>query len=918
MLDALLIIGAMALFLLVLYLLGKRWLIRVRAQREWVEDKEYARSIISLASDMIISTGSDRRIKVFNRAAEQTYGYSASEMLGKEVGVLYASEAESQRVSNHIAKFGSFKGEVLSRRKNGAIFPVQVSAGLLYDIDARVVGSVGYSRDLTEEKKAAQFAREKTVAELTNKTKSAFLANMSHEIRTPMNAIIGLTGLALGTELTPQQHNYLLKIERSSHALLRIINDILDFSKIEAGKLDLEPTPFNLRDLLDRLGELFHHQISDKAIELNLWIPADCPYALRGDEGRLEQILVNLIGNAIKFTEKGDVEVKGIVMAQTETQVRLQFSVRDSGIGMTPEQVNRLFEPFVQADGSITRRYGGTGLGLTICRRLVEMMDGTIAVTSVSGEGSVFHFDVALKRLPASEPFAARVPEALRAMRVLVMDTHVTTREVLAEGMRAFGFSPLVVASHQEALRSFTAVGSREPPFALVLTDNPETARLLASAGNPPEKTAKIVLLVAPGQEQGQPGHDHSGVTGMAGVAGVDDFIGKPVGWTRLFNVIMTVFGQESATIRDRHSVGVDLASIRKQLGGARILLAEDNAINREVARDILGNAGIHVESAHNGREALARVRASRYDGVLMDVQMPEMDGLEATRQIRKDARLANLPIIAMTAHAFDQDREQCFQAGMNGHVAKPIDNALLYATLIDLINPSGEPAPFADQPPPPAPRPMATAGILPATLPGIDVAAGLLRLSGNPVRFKSLLLAFNRDYRSAVADIRFALEHRARDPNRVVRLVHTMKGVAGNLSAKSLQAAALALEKGIKQGRTADYAALLTDFQTQMQIVLKAIDTLTPEKPAEETTPPPAQPLTETTRKQAQEIIQALAGYLANRDMDAVNSCQSLQKALTGTALQAQVVNLENSIQTLDYPAAQRQTEKLAALLAG
>ncbi|MBF0096089.1 MAG: response regulator [Magnetococcales bacterium] len=677
--------------------------------------------------------------------------------------------------------------------------------------------------------------RIKEEAEAANRAKSEFLANMSHEIRTPMNAIIGLTDLALRMRPPAKLENHLSKVLHASRALLRILNDILDFSKIEAGKLTLDPVPFSLHRLFDNLGDLFRQAAADKGVELNLSIVATIPTRMVGDDARLEQVLVNLISNAIKFTENGEIDVRAVAMDKTDTHLRLVCSVRDTGIGLSAEQLAALFEPFVQADSSITRRHGGTGLGLSICKRLVEMMGGRIEVESSLGQGSIFFFSV-LVGIDAAEPPVELVPpKELNALRILVVDDNETARLILWEYLRGFQVRPTVVDSGRRALTEVEAAWQSGHPYDLIFVDHrmPEMSGLetvqrlfqqIVSQPNPAGGAVvlpKVIMLTA---------FHNDVLKKQAGVAGVDRLLQKPISSTELFNAIMELFGRHDAKIHhNKLEESTNLSVITQQIGGARVLLVEDNGINREVARGILEQVGIQVEEAHNGQEAVWMVGKTRYEAVLMDIQMPIMDGITATKLIRQDRRCQSLPIIAMTAHALDGDREKSLEAGMNVHITKPIDNDTLYAALLQWIKPREAP-PSQWNPPVLSSTLQEIAPIvLPESLPGIDLHTVLRRLHGNRRVLLSLFWEFHRDFAQTAAQLSMALLQRKRqdDQKQAERLVHSVKGIAGNLSAMELFAAAKQLEESIREGKQTEWDNLLCEYGIALQRVLTSIETL-------------------------------------------------------------------------------------------
>ncbi len=730
----------------------------------------------------------DRIIVNCNRRLGEIFGTTASALMNQPTRIWYADDEEYAKGGGDVYE-ALKQGKIHQRvqqlvRKDGSKFWSRLS-GRAVDAKDLNRGTVWMIEDVTLEREAEAALRQaKEIAESAAKAKADFLANMSHEIRTPMNAVIGMAHLALKTDLSPKQRDYVSKIHNAGTSLLGIINDILDFSKIEAGKLEVENVDFDLDSVTNNASTVISQKVHDKGLELLFDVAPDVPLGLVGDPLRLGQILINLLNNAVKFTEKGEIRLKVEKIEDAGDKVKLRFGVRDTGIGMTKEQIAKLFQAFSQADTSTTRKYGGTGLGLTISKKLVEMMGGQIWVEAEPGQGSTFLFTA---WFGMTERKARKVvPEKLNGLNILIADDNSSAREVLDDLLKSLNAKVDQVSSGAEAIEAVHRRDSEGHPFDVVLMDwrmpgldGIEAARKIKEDKEIMAKPA-IIIVTAFGRDE---------VRSEAESAHLDGFLVKPVNQSMLVDTLVEIYAPDTKMdgIISGHGATYDLT-------GLKVLLAEDNEINQQIAVELLEDVGVNIEVVNNGREAVEMLMACEgrgpYDLVLMDLQMPEMDGFQATKRIRSESRFNDLPILAMTAHAMAEERERCLNSGMQGHITKPIDPDTLYQTLKAYHTPgrvSSGPAVH---------KPVQQAGAIPQ-IEGVDTEAGLKRVAGNVNLYRTLLGRFVEQQADAADAIRLGM---ADDLPTAERRAHTVKGVAGNLGALAMQKCAAELERALKQ----------------------------------------------------------------------------------------------------------------------
>ncbi len=764
----------------------------------------------------------------------------------------------------------------------------------LYDVTA-----------LKEKTEAVERARAE--AERANRAKSDFLANMSHEIRTPMNAVKGMHYLLQQTPLNDQQRDYLEKADNAAHSLLVVINDILDFSKIEAGKIEIEAIEFQLGEVMQRLGDVVGGITSKKNIELVFAVPPDTPEILVGDPSRLGQILLNLTNNALKFTETGSVTVSVSVVDAAYDRAELRFSVRDTGIGMTQEQIGKLFKAFSQADTSTTRRFGGTGLGLTISKQLAEKMGGGIGVTSEPGKGSEFFFTAKFGRGAESRTYVSPV-DRLSGKRVLVVDDHPASREALCETLARFGMNVTAAESGRAALVEMTVASTTgETPFDVILLDwdmpGLGGAELLGHIrSNSGPTPIPLALMATPfGQESAQKDSTAFDPEGL---------LIKPIVPAALLNAMLDALGQE--TRHQKREKGKHHAGPQNRLAGRQILLAEDNEINQEIARAIFTDEGATVRVVGDGVGAVSAVEAAPdfFDVVLMDVHMPVMDGKEATRRIRANPATAAVPILAMTASVMDHERQECLAVGMNDHIAKPVDVVQAIATMNRWMRPreGGDAAGTAAAPPPPPPSDK-----IPLDLPGFDIPAALMRVNGNEKLLHRLLVSFAHNNADLPARLRAVLD--LGDLDAAFGLVHAVKGSAGNLGATQMFKVAEAFQTALTTRDTNSFPAHFEAFRKRMAEVVDTLACLEPASPPAATVavPPAAWSIDGDQLEQLARDSLHLVELMKKRSMGSIGLADEIKPRLQGGGFDAEVQVIESALTVLDFKKAGEAAQTLA-----
>ena len=801
---------------------GRNITARKQAEADLAKQKQFFESLVSNSPVAIVTLDQDHCVTECNPAFEKLFGYTRDEVIGRELDALVTNEAtraEAGAYTQQVIQGGMVHGVGRRRRYDGTLVDVEIF-GVPVIVAGQQVGVLALYHDITD------LVQAREQAEAADRAKSAFLAAMSHEIRTPLNGVIGMTGLLLDTPLNAQQRQYAETIRFSGENLLTIINDILDFSKIEAGRMELETTDFDLCQVIESIGALFAERAYQKGLELIVSVDPNVPTALRGDPFRMGQVLTNLIGNALKFTERGEVALSVRLLETKARRVTLSFAVKDTGIGVSSEQQARLFKPFSQADISTTRKYGGTGLGLAISKRLVEIMGGQIMIDSRAGEGSTFWFTVQLEQGSPDALTQPVVAADLQGVRVLIVDDNATNRTVLHHQVIAWGMRPGSASNAAEALEKLRGAAA-SAPFDVALLDMEMPGMdgvglARAVRADPALQAIRLILLTSVARIGGDE---------AARKLGLDAALVKPVRQSELYNCLITVLGV-TAPVAGAGAPALPRAP-KEEGKGVRVLLAEDNVVNQQVAVFMLQARGYQVEIVSNGSAAVDALARAAHDIVLMDCQMPEMDGFEATTAIRqREGSTRHTPIIALTAHALRGERDKCIAAGMDDYLAKPITPDVLYATLRRWLPGStarAEPMPVAIPLNVTAPVPPAVVPPTAEEEPILDSAVldnfRELQEPGAPDIIAQLIDLFLGELPQKLAAVHQAIEFR--DAARLAKAAHTLKGSSANVGARRAARVCLELENLGKAGTltgAVDWGARLEEELARVHAALLTV----------------------------------------------------------------------------------------------
>ncbi len=879
-----------AVLIAVLRKLQRQRLERDRVQRELLDqEQKYHRLVNSLSTYFVYRKDVEGRISFVSDSALRLLGLPAAELMRRLQSPIVTTDL-SPALLTVAAVEGERTYEIELQSADGTLHHLELSEVRSLDDEGRPEGFEGIARDVTSQRAVQEELRQaKEQAEAANHAKSHFLANMSHEIRTPLNAILGMTALAIKQDPLPKIAEYLEKIRASARLLGQIIEDILDLSRIEAGRLQIERVDFDLDDVLAELSDVVGVRAGQKNLEVLFSSAPDVPRRLRGDPVRLKQVLLNLLNNALKFTETGEIVVEITPGEIRRDRVELRFSVRDTGIGIDPKHVPTLFEPFTQVDSSMARRFGGAGLGLAISRRLVRMMSGELQVETAPGAGSTFTFTAQFD-LPRGASGPRRLGDEFKDLPVLVADDNSSARAVLGSMLTSLSCRVTTVASGEEAIEEALRAARAGQPYRLALLDwkmpridGAEAAARLAQSDELPARLP-VILVTAYEREYAARRWEETGI---------DAVLHKPVSPSTLHDTVLNVLAPSTRLAR------VPVLSERPTFGRSkRVLLVEDNEINREVARELLTMAGLTVTEAHNGYQALDTLAVETFDAVLMDVQMPELDGVETVKAIRSQERLRALPVIAMTAHAMLGDRERFLDCGMSDYISKPIEEEQLLGVLSRWINVAATPeaqeaTPAGDE--------------LPQLLPGLDVRDGVRRASGNAELYRRLLGDLRRDVSEMLPKLREALDRGA--TREALDLLHTLKGSAATLRARRISDSAASLEVRLRRNENVTLDELVASASELDGSIGRVLDSAQPTAAPSAAGQPEGADLLPIARRLDEQLMQ--------NNLAAVGSFEEL-RALAGTRFDEGMRQLEQSLDRLDFDAARAHLRAIEPQLGG
>jgi two-component system sensor histidine kinase/response regulator len=853
------------------------------ALRELVDqEQKYQRLVETLSNYFVYARNIEGSVTFVSDSASRTFGMPPAVVTGVLQKRLAPPARAGETERNYAIEINDADGEVRH---------IEVSELRVVDEHGEIEGFDGIARDVTAQKLVEEELRQaKEHAESADRAKSQFLANMSHEIRTPLNAILGMTTLATKQSPAPKVREYLDKIGSSARLLADLIEDILDLSRIETGVIEIARIDFDLDDLLADISDVVGVRAGQKNIEILFSTAPDVPRRLRGDPTRLKQVLLNLLNNALKFTNTGEIVIDISTIETRRERAELRFSVRDTGIGIAPEHVARLFEPFTQVDASLARRFGGMGLGLAISQRLVRMMGGEISVESEVGAGSTFTFNAQFD-VPRGAVGVRRLADEFRDLPVLVADDNASARAVLATMLQSLSCRVRTVDSGEAAVEEALTAAREGRPYKLALFDwrmpgvdgAEAAARLARSAELRPH--LPVILVTA---------YEREYASARGREIGIDAVLHKPISPSVLHDAVVNVLAPDD----ERPHIAPPQPQTVRFAGNRRVLLVEDNEINRQVARELLTLAGLAVSEAHNGYQAIEKLSSETFDVVLMDVQMPELDGVETVKAIRAaQGRFSNLPVIAMTAHAMLGDRERFLEAGMSDYISKPIEEKQLLEVLGRWLTAAPEPIVAA----------AATAEGLPEILPGLMVGDGLRRASGNSGLYKRLLAEFRRELNDTLPRLQSYVD--ACSTVQATDLLHTLKGSSATLGARRVADIAASIESRLRKGEP----VTLDQLQSAAEEVQASLDGVLRTNQPSGSLAPARDDIVAGPR--LLEIAKKLSEQLEGNNLEAMTSFEELKSAV-GSHFAASMQAIEESLDRLDFDAARTHLGALEAEL--